>query len=85
MFYSDETLLKSHKTSALSLLAVSAKLTIFNVMKLSIKFLLKLALINLDKRLFTVCVVPICRASSSVQQLVMSVLWAPALPSRGPF
>ena len=54
VFYSDEVLLKSHKTSSFSLLAVSAKLTIFNVMKLSIKFLLKLALINLDKRLFTV-------------------------------
>jgi len=41
-FRSDETLLTSHETSSFSLLVTSAKLMIFNVMKLSIKLLLKL-------------------------------------------
>jgi len=36
-FYGDETLLTSHEILSFSLLAMSAKLMIFNVMKLSIK------------------------------------------------
>ena len=43
-FYGDKTLLTSHKTSPFSLLIMSAKLIIFNVMKLFIKFSLTLAL-----------------------------------------
>ena len=43
-FNGDETLLTFHETPSLSLLAISAKLMIFNVMKLSMKLPLKLAL-----------------------------------------
>jgi len=44
VFHGDETLLISHKTPLFSLLAMSTKLMIFNVIKLSIKFQLRLAL-----------------------------------------
>ena len=40
-FYSDETLLTSHKTLFLSLLAMSIKLIIFNIIKPSRKFFIK--------------------------------------------
>ena len=40
-FYSDETLLTSHKTLALSLLVMSAKVMVFNVMKLPLKLALE--------------------------------------------
>ena len=43
-FYGDETLLTSHEASYFSLLTTSAKLMIFNVMKLSMKLSLRLAL-----------------------------------------
>jgi len=36
-FYGDETLLTSHETPSFSLLATSAKLMIFNIMKLFMK------------------------------------------------
>jgi len=36
-FYGDETLFTSHETLSFSLLAMSAKLMIFNAMKLSMK------------------------------------------------
>jgi len=42
-FHGDETLLTSHETPSFSLLAMSAKVVVFNVMKLSIKLSLKLA------------------------------------------
>ena len=44
-FHDDETLLTSYETLFFSLLATSAKVVIFNVMKLSIKFSLRLALL----------------------------------------
>ena len=43
-FHGDEIILISHKTSSFSLLATSAKLMIFNIMKLSMKLPLRLAL-----------------------------------------
>ena len=43
-FHGDEALLTSHETSLFSLLAMSAKLMIFNAMKLSMKPPLRLAL-----------------------------------------
>jgi len=43
-FHDDETLLTSHETLSFSLLAISAKLMIFNTMKFSIKPQLRLAL-----------------------------------------
>ena len=43
-FHGDETLLTSHKTPSFSLLAMSTKVKIFNVMKLFIKLPLKPAL-----------------------------------------
>ena len=43
-FHGDETLLTSHETPSFSLLAMLAKLMIFNVMKLSMKPPLRLAL-----------------------------------------
>ena len=43
-FYGNETLLISHETPAFSLLTMSAKLMIFNIMKSFIKLSLKLAL-----------------------------------------
>ena len=43
-FYGDETLLTSHETPLFSLLAMSAKLMIFNIIKSSIKPPLRLAL-----------------------------------------
>jgi len=43
-FHGDEILLTSHETPSFSLLATSAKLMIFNVMKLSMKLPLRLAL-----------------------------------------
>ena len=42
-FYSDETLIISHETLSFSLLTISAKLMIFNVMKSFMKFPLGLA------------------------------------------
>jgi len=43
-FHGDETLLTYHETSSFSFFATLAKLIIFNVMKLSIKFPLRLTL-----------------------------------------
>ena len=43
-FYGDETLHTFHKTSSFPLLAMSAKLMIFNVIKPYMKYLLRLAL-----------------------------------------
>ena len=43
-FHGDETLLTSHETPPFSLLTMSAKLMVFNVMKLSMKLPLRLAL-----------------------------------------
>ena len=37
-FHGDETLLTSHKIPSFSLLAMSAKMVVFNVIKLFIKF-----------------------------------------------
>ena len=37
-FYGDETLLISHETLSLSLLAILIKIIIFNIIKLSVKF-----------------------------------------------
>ena len=42
-FHGDEILLTSHETLSFSLLAMSAKLMIFNATKLSMKLLLRLA------------------------------------------
>ena len=43
-FYGDETLLTFHETSSFSLLVMSTKVKVFNVMKFSMKLLLRLAL-----------------------------------------
>jgi len=43
-FHGDETLLISHETLAFSLLVMSAKIMVFNIIKLSMKFPLRLAL-----------------------------------------
>jgi len=40
-FHGDETLLISHETLAFSHLAMSAKIMVFNIIKLSMKFSLK--------------------------------------------
>ena len=44
-FYGDETLITYHETPAFYLLAMSAKLMIFNAMKPSMKLPLRLALV----------------------------------------
>jgi hypothetical protein len=44
-FHGDEALLTSHETSSFSFLAMSAKLMVFNIMKLSLKLPLRLALL----------------------------------------
>jgi len=43
-FHGDETLLISHETLAFSLLVMPAKIMIFNIIKLSMKLPLRLAL-----------------------------------------
>ena len=43
-FHGDETLLTSHETLAFSLLVMSAKMMVFNIMKPFIKFPLRLPL-----------------------------------------
>ena len=43
-FYGDETLLTSHETPLFSLLTMSVKMMIFNIMKPSMKLPLKLVL-----------------------------------------
>ena len=43
-FYGDKTLVTSHETPFFSLLAMSAKMKVFNVMKPSMKLPLRLAL-----------------------------------------
>ena len=43
-FYGDKILLTSYETSSFSLLTMSAKVIVFNIMKLSIKFPLRLTL-----------------------------------------
>ena len=43
-FHGDETLLTSHETLAVSLLVMSAKMMVFNVMKSFMKLLLRLVL-----------------------------------------
>jgi len=46
-FHGDETLLTSHETPYFSLLAMSAKMVVFNVIKLSIKLSLRLACVGI--------------------------------------
>ena len=46
-FHSDKTLLTFHETPAFSLLAMSAKVMIFNVVKFSMKLSFRLALAQL--------------------------------------
>ena len=48
-FHNDETLLTSHETLVFSLLAMSAKVIVFNVMKPSIKLTLRLVLATVVK------------------------------------
>ena len=45
-FHGDETLLTSHETLAFSLLVMSAKVMVFNIMKPSMKLALILALLT---------------------------------------
>ena len=45
VFYGDETLLTSHETPSFSLLAMSAKVNVFNVIKPCMKLPLRLVLV----------------------------------------